>query len=102
VLPATPRSPTGWNYPVREALAYEPGLLDDLPPALGAPRCFGHVEHGGHHHLWLEDLGSDATLWRLDDCGRRRERSDGSTAPISLAGPGRARLDGTERGACFS
>ena len=37
VLPATPGSPTGWNYPVRDALAYERGLLEDLPPGLGAP-----------------------------------------------------------------
>jgi hypothetical protein len=67
VLPATLRSPIGWNYPVREALAYECGLLEGLPPALGAPGCFGHAEHGGHHQLWLEDLGSDAIHWRLDD-----------------------------------
>jgi hypothetical protein len=70
VLPGTPGSPTGWNYPVREALAYERGLLDDLPPGLGAPRCFGHAEHGGQHFLWLEDLGSDAIRWRLDDYGK--------------------------------
>jgi hypothetical protein len=67
VLPATPGSPTGWNYPVREALAYERGLLEDLPPGLGAPRCFGHAEHGGQHQLWLEDLGMDAMRWRLSD-----------------------------------
>jgi hypothetical protein len=30
VLPGTPGSPTGWNYPAREALAYEQGLLEDL------------------------------------------------------------------------
>jgi hypothetical protein len=78
VLPAIPGSPTGWNYPAREALAYERGLLDDLPPGLGAPRCFGHAEHGGQHYLWLEDLGSDAIRWRLDDYGMRHKRSDGS------------------------
>jgi hypothetical protein len=70
VLPATPGSPTGWSYSVREALAYESGLLDHLPPGLGAPRCYGHTEHGGRHHLWLEDLGSDAIGWRLDDYGK--------------------------------
>jgi hypothetical protein len=70
VLPATSGSPTAWNYPAREALAYERGLLDDLPPGLEAPRCFGRAEHGGQHHLWLEDLGSDAIRWRLDDYGR--------------------------------
>jgi len=40
VLPAIPGSPTGWNYPAREALAYERGLLDDLPPGLGAAAVF--------------------------------------------------------------
>jgi hypothetical protein len=69
VLPATPGPRTAWNYPAREALAYEQGLLDNLPPGLGAPRCFGHAKHGGQHNLWLEDLGSDAIRWRLDDYG---------------------------------
>jgi hypothetical protein len=59
-----------WNYPGREALAYERGLLEDLPPGLSAPRCFGHTEHGSQHQLWLEDLGSDAIRWRLDDYGK--------------------------------
>jgi hypothetical protein len=70
VLPGTSGSPTAWNYPAREALAYERGLLDDLPPGLDAPRCFGHAERGGQHHLLLEDLGSDAMRWRLDDYGQ--------------------------------
>jgi hypothetical protein len=70
VLPATPGSPTRWNYPAREALAYERGLLEDLPPGLEAPRCLGHTEHGGQHQVWLEDLGTDAMRWRLDDYGR--------------------------------
>jgi hypothetical protein len=53
VLPATSASPTDWNYPMREALAYERGLLDDLPRGSEAPRCFGHaalprIQH--HHH----------------------------------------------------
>jgi hypothetical protein len=70
VLPATPWSPTRWNYPAREAFAYERGLLEDLPAGLEAPRCFGHTEPDGQHHLWLEDLGSDTMRWRLEDYGR--------------------------------
>lgn len=70
VLPATPWSPTRWDYPAREALAYERGLLEHLPPGIEAPRCFGHTEPDGQHHLWLEDLGSDAMRWRLEDYGR--------------------------------
>jgi hypothetical protein len=69
VLPATSGSPTAWNYTAREALVYERGLLDDLPPGLEAPRCFGHTEQDGQHHLWLEDLGSDVMRWRLEDYG---------------------------------
>jgi hypothetical protein len=65
-----PESPTGWNYPPREALAYERGLFDDLPLGLEAPRWFGHAERGGQHQVWLEDLGSDAIRWRLDDYGK--------------------------------
>jgi hypothetical protein len=65
-----PESPTGWNYPPREALAYERGLFDDLPPGLWTPRWFGHAERGGQHQVWLEDLGSDAIRWRLDDYGK--------------------------------
>jgi hypothetical protein len=65
-----PESPTGWNYPPREALAYQRGLFDDLPPGLEAPRWFGHAEPGGQHQAWLEDLGSDAIRWRLDDYGK--------------------------------
>ena len=44
-------------------------VLEDLPPGPGAPRCFGHAEHGGQHYVWLEDLGSDVIRWRLDDYG---------------------------------
>jgi hypothetical protein len=83
VLPGTLGSPTRWNYPAREALAYERGLLEDLAPGVEAPQCFGHMEHGSQHQLWLEDLGTDAIRWRLDDYGRRPDRSDGSTARIS-------------------
>src|SRR5512132_44734 len=43
---------------------------DDLPPGLEAPRWFGHAERGGQHQVWLEDLGSDAIRWRLDDYGK--------------------------------
>ena len=41
----------------REALAYESGLLADLPDGLRAPRCFG-VERpdAAHAGIWLEDL----------------------------------------------
>ncbi|MGB3592962.1 MAG: hypothetical protein WA994_02210 [Ornithinimicrobium sp.] len=69
VLPMTRVSPSGWDCPEREALAYESGLLVDLPPGLEAPRCFGHSEHEGRRFLWLEDLGADVVPWRLEDFG---------------------------------
>lgn len=80
VLPETPGSPTGWNYPAREALAYERGLLEDLPPGLRAPRCFGHTEHRSQHQLWLEDLGRTRRSGGSRITGRRPDRSDGSMA----------------------
>jgi hypothetical protein len=70
---------------MREALAYERGLLEDLPPGLGAPRCFGHAEHGSQHQLWLEDLVTDAIRWRLDDYGKAA-RSLGRFNGAYLAG----------------
>src|SRR4029453_2125177 len=39
VLPEESTAPlTGWSLAVREPLAYDSGLLDSLPNALGAPR----------------------------------------------------------------
>jgi hypothetical protein len=39
-------------------------------PAAGRRGAFGHAEHGGQHDLWLEDLGSDAMRWQLDEYGK--------------------------------
>ena len=33
--------PDSWLYWKREALAYQSGLLDDMPPGLTSPNCFG-------------------------------------------------------------
>ena len=57
----------GWSLAVREPLAYDSGLLDSLPKALGAPHRLGHTKQGGHHYLWLEDLGPDDVPWSLHD-----------------------------------
>jgi Phosphotransferase enzyme family len=75
VLPAVaPGLASAWSHPVREALAYETGLLDALPAGLDAPRCLGHSEHSGRHHLWLEDLGPDETVWTVSDYGHAARR----------------------------
>lgn len=41
-------------YWKREALAYQSGLLDDLPTGMRAPRCFAVEERDGTIWLWLE------------------------------------------------
>ena len=54
--------PSDINYWKREVLAYQSGLLADLPDGLVAPRCFGVVEQPNRSvWLWLEEV--------IDDCG---------------------------------
>jgi hypothetical protein len=70
VLPDEGSGPlTAWSLPTREPLAYDSGLLETLPPFLGAPRRLRYDRQGGHHRLWLEDLGSDDAPWSLSDYG---------------------------------
>jgi hypothetical protein len=47
VAATEPESPTGWNYPPREALAYRRDLFDDLPPGAGASNVYS-LGHGRH------------------------------------------------------
>ena len=63
--------PTHWNYWKREALVYTSGLLDDLPPGLRAPRCFGMLEHSpAEVSLWLEEVrGVPAARWSVERFG---------------------------------
>jgi hypothetical protein len=58
---------SAWSHPVREPLAYESGLLETLPSALGAPQCLRYDAQDGRHLLWLQDLGSDDEPWNLND-----------------------------------
>jgi hypothetical protein len=52
-----PSNPAGARYWKREMLAYQSGLLADLPAGLTAPRCFGFLERpGGEGWLWLEEI----------------------------------------------
>jgi hypothetical protein len=57
-----PSHPDYWR---REALAYQSGLLDDLPAGLSAARCFGVTEPTADVVcLWLEDVaGSFGSAW---------------------------------------
>jgi hypothetical protein len=63
---------TGWDYWKREILAYESGLLEDLPAGLRAPHCYGITEHPGPEYwVWLEDLGDELdAAWSLEQCGQ--------------------------------
>ncbi len=48
-------SPSAWDYPAREELAYGSGLLATLPGGLAAPRCLGvETQPDGATRLWLE------------------------------------------------
>lgn len=60
--------PSAARYWKREMLAYQSGLLADLPAGLQTPHCFGVVEQpGGGGWLWLEEI-MDATRnrWSLE------------------------------------
>jgi Phosphotransferase enzyme family len=60
--PSSDDEPSAWRYGRRELLAYQSGLLADLPAGLKAPRCFGVDEHsGGGGWLWLEEIADAAT-----------------------------------------
>lgn len=71
------RSPDGQDDPAslrywkREALAYQSGLLDQLPGRICAPRCFGIVEQSGLEiWLWMEEIVDEISgSWSLDHYG---------------------------------
>lgn len=57
----------GMDYWRREALAYQSGLLAELPAGVRAPRCYGMSEQPGSAWIWLEDLGEDSRQpWTLE------------------------------------
>ena len=62
---------THWNYHRREFLAYEEGLLKDLPGRVSAPRCLGITKYpSGICWLWLEDVENPASrAWSLTEYG---------------------------------
>ncbi len=54
----------------RERLAYQSGLLDDLPGGLAAPRCFGVVEQeDGSFWIWLEEIVEEVDKWTPEHYG---------------------------------
>jgi hypothetical protein len=72
VLPAAPESadPSFGVYWKREALAYQSGLLANLPGGLAAPGCFAVVQYPNAIGIWLEDVGDGArSNWSLERFG---------------------------------
>ncbi len=63
--------PSDSHYWKREVLAYQSGLLDDLPGELAAPQCYAVVEHSdGECWIWMEDVKDDiAPRWPLEHYG---------------------------------
>lgn len=60
--PTSVEDPSAARYSKREMLAYQSGLLADLPAGLTAPRCFDVTEQpGGGGWLWLEEVLDTAT-----------------------------------------
>jgi hypothetical protein len=67
----------------REPLAYQSGLLDDLPPGLSAPKCFAVAwKAPATYWLWLEDLtdahGGRWTVERYTETARALGRFNGA------------------------
>ncbi len=75
-MPADDADPSAWSYWKWELLAYQSGLLADLPGGIEAPRCFGALEHpGGDGWLWLEHIEDEASgPWPLSRFGSAARR----------------------------
>jgi hypothetical protein len=74
VAQATPDSqgaPHRWRHWKREMLAYQSGLLDNLPGGLVPPRCYGAAEHGdGITSIWMEEVRDEVyERWPLEYYG---------------------------------
>ena len=69
--PINHTNPSYWNYHRREILAYQTGLLSDLPGGLSAPRCLGMSEYAEDLcWLWLEDISDPGNqIWSLAEYG---------------------------------
>jgi hypothetical protein len=87
-LPSAGRDdPASWMYWRREVLAYECGLLEDLPGGLRAPRLLGREDQpDGSVWLWLEEVhDAHGPRWPLAQY-RRAARCLGRFNGAYLAG----------------
>lgn len=83
VIPPDDFPSTHFSYWKREVLAYQSGVLADLPRGVAAPRCFAVVETRPQvFWLWLEDLADTGDRdWppaRYRDTGRDLGRFNGA------------------------
>jgi hypothetical protein len=74
IIRATPgnrHAPHSVRYWKREPLAYQSGLLGDLPGGLVPPRCYEAAEHSdGTYWIWMEDVSDELhEQWPLEYYG---------------------------------
>ena len=64
-------TPGEYRYWKREVLAYQSGVLNDLPGSLAAPRCYDvYVQPDGSQWLFLEDIHEEGgSSWSLEQFG---------------------------------
>jgi len=59
-----PREATYWR---REIMAFQSGLLEELPPGVRAPRCYGVMENENGAWVWIEYIREvTGKQWSLD------------------------------------
>jgi aminoglycoside phosphotransferase (APT) family kinase protein len=80
------------NYWKREWLAFDSGLLDELPGDLRAPRCLHTAEHAdGDCWIWMEDVrGRTGAALTLDDYAKAAHdlgTTQGALASAALQRP---------------
>jgi len=69
--PDSRATPHHWRHWKREMLAYQSGLLDNLPGGLVPPRCYGAGEHrDGTTWIWMEEVRDEVhERWPLEYYG---------------------------------
>jgi hypothetical protein len=65
------QNPRNWAYWKREQLAFQSGVLPNLPSPLIAPRCYGVREDGNGAWIWMEHIVEMAPRrWTLEEYAR--------------------------------